>query len=71
MKATLWDEPDEWQSSYVARGGEGVQEEHPVDRVPSPGCEGLKESIFAAWPRTHTPAYTVTHRDAKQVWATL
>lgn len=42
-----------------------------MDRVPSPGCEGLKESIFAAWPRTHTPAYTVTHRDAKQVWATL
>lgn len=24
--------------------------------------EGLKESIFAVWPRTHTPACTVTNR---------
>lgn len=72
MKTTLWDEPDEWQSRYVARGGEGVQEEHPVDIVPSPGGRRMEGIHFwIVWPRTYTPAYTVTHRDAKQVWTTL
>lgn len=39
-----------------------------VDIVPSPvgRMEGMNS--HAMWLRTHTPEYTVTHKDAKQVW---
>lgn len=55
MKTTLSDEPDEWQSRYVARGGEGVQEEHPVDIVPSPGVKDGRN------PFLHSVAPAPTH----------
>lgn len=78
MKQTGRDlnEPD-WQMNlmngrywYVATGDKRY---FSMDLVPSPAgrMEDMNTSTHAMWPCTHTPACTVTHTQAKQVWSPL